>query len=96
MTYRGSGLPVLLPALSGKAVATRDKDRDAVRGSRGQIEVLDVGETVAGGKHVVVPHVLDGTLEHTFMDWMKQHGKVYENTEDMLHRMEIWMDNHGM
>ena len=62
MTYRGSGLPVLLPALSGKAVATRDKDRDAVRGSRGQIEVLDVGETVAGGKHVVVPHV--PTLPH--------------------------------
>ena len=42
------------------------------------------------------PHTLDGTLEHSFMTWMKEHKRIYENTNDMVHRMEIWMDNHGM
>jgi hypothetical protein len=42
-----------------------------------------------------VPHTLDASLEHQFMDWMKTHHKIYENTKDMLRNMEVWMDNHG-
>jgi hypothetical protein len=34
-------------------------------------------------------------VEDEFFAWMKEHEKTYESTREMLHRMEVWMDNHG-
>jgi hypothetical protein len=34
-------------------------------------------------------------VEDEFFAWMKEHEKAYENTSEMLHRMEVWIDNHG-
>lgn len=30
-----------------------------------------------------------------FFQWMSQHGKHYSTSNDMMHRMSVWMDNHG-
>lgn len=31
-----------------------------------------------------------------FFQWMQEHGKDYPDSQELLGRMNVWLDNHGM
>lgn len=51
--------------------------------------LLSTPTVVVGGGSVMAD------MEERFVDWMKLHDKGYQNTMEMLHRMDIWLENHG-
>ena len=56
--------------------------------------LLLLSTPVAGGSKTNEKATLSD-LEGQFVTWMKFHDKAYENTIDMLHRMDVWLENHG-
>ena len=39
--------------------------------------------------HYVVEH------RQLFFQWMQEHGKEYSDSNELLSRMEVWLNNHG-
>ena len=40
-------------------------------------------------------HQQDLLLQEEFHAWKEQQGKAYETSDELLNRMDIWMENHG-
>lgn len=55
--------------------------------------------TKGGGakkKNKAFPRGVEEQHRQLFFRWMQQHGKDYPDSGELLGRMNVWLDNHGM
>ena len=63
----------------------------------GVLVLLVTGSSASMGGHHLNHADNNDVQQHrqVFFQWMKEHGKEYSDSKELLARMNVWMENHG-
>mmetsp|Transcript_38218 Transcript_38218/g.77837 ORF Transcript_38218/g.77837 Transcript_38218/m.77837 type:complete len:105 (+) Transcript_38218:638-952(+) len=80
---------ILLAFLSGRVVhgeQTNDATTLFLRGSNVDSDVY---------RQLTENSVKVTALRGAFLEWVEEHKRIYENVEEEMKRMLVWIENHG-